>query len=401
MTEYDQGGALLPHRAWAFTLLLLIAVYASGISTNPPKWEEPRRSLVAMEMIERGDYVVPRLLGEPYRAKPPFQAWTIALVSGLDVRRAGATSARLVSLGSWLGILFMLWRLGIDGRRGRPHLLPPLIFATTATVVQFSRTGEIDLLFCFFVTAAWTAFEVGRRHGARWTQWTLSQVMVALGFLTKGLAPLFFYPPVLFCTWMRRRSGIRFSIPAFLLGTLLAIAVATAWLWPYSRMAPTEELQSRWAYELWRLTSGHGWLGFARHLATYPFLVLGVAAPWSLIALLWGADGWSRLGRLWREDPFLITATATVGWGVLVYLGIPGTDGRYLIPVLPFASVVLARMIVDGESVLRRRLAVVASNRAFWGITAFLFAAWVAIGGWDLAPDLRIRVGWRRRSPSA
>jgi hypothetical protein len=49
--------------------------------------------------------------------------------------------------------------------------------------------------------------------------------------------------------------------------------------------------------------------------------------------------------------------------------------------------------MIVGESVVRRRLVAVASSRAFWGITAFLFAAWVAVGGWELAPDLRIRVG--------
>jgi 4-amino-4-deoxy-L-arabinose transferase-like glycosyltransferase len=36
-------------------------------------------ALVAEEMIHRGDFAVPRLLGEPDASEPPLQSWLVVL----------------------------------------------------------------------------------------------------------------------------------------------------------------------------------------------------------------------------------------------------------------------------------------------------------------------------------
>ena len=81
--------------------LAFVWVYGYGIASYPLKWEEPRRCLVAQEMIESGDYVAPRLLGRPYYNKPPMQAWLIVAVTeslpvspSLSVRSSAATRIR-------------------------------------------------------------------------------------------------------------------------------------------------------------------------------------------------------------------------------------------------------------------------------------------------------------------
>jgi hypothetical protein len=38
--------------------LILLWIYGYRIAANPLTWEEPRRCLVALEMIYRGDYIV-------------------------------------------------------------------------------------------------------------------------------------------------------------------------------------------------------------------------------------------------------------------------------------------------------------------------------------------------------
>ena len=45
----------LPARLLLAAVLLLLWVYAFRIASYPAKWEETRRSLVAMGMIHRGD----------------------------------------------------------------------------------------------------------------------------------------------------------------------------------------------------------------------------------------------------------------------------------------------------------------------------------------------------------
>lgn len=341
-------------------LLLVVAllgwIYVHRIAENPPKWEESRRCLVALEMIERGDYVVPRVLGEPYRNKPPLHAWTIALSAGLRFDRVDPAVARAISLAALIAICALLWRLGIAGEPGRPDILPALILATTGMVLQFGRAGEIDLFFCAWIAAALGSFEWGRRRGSPTLQWCLPQLLIGFGVLTKGFAPLFFYPPVLWVVW-RYRGKIAFSPSRFLLGMILMLGVVGAWLIPYARLASLGELQSRWGAEVSRLVVGRDALDLLRHVAAYPFAALGVGLPWSLYALGIGRSDRLDAVRRIRDDPWLGLCAAVVGWGVLVYLFVPGTHGRYLIPVLPCFSVLIASLVrSSGERPVLGRL---------------------------------------------
>jgi 4-amino-4-deoxy-L-arabinose transferase-like glycosyltransferase len=156
-------------------------------------------------MIHRADYVVPRLLGEPYLNKPPMQSWLIVLLAGGEARRVGPLSVRLPTVLAVAGIAVLLFRLGISSACG-PRALPALVFLTFGMLPQYGRPGEMDLVFTLWVAAALAAFEVGRRRGAPAWQWVVSQALVGAGILTKGFASLFFHPPVLVATWRRRSA---------------------------------------------------------------------------------------------------------------------------------------------------------------------------------------------------
>ena len=101
-------------RAATLTLIgpVTVWIYTYGVAGNPLKWEEPRRCLVAMEMIHSGDYVVPRLLGELYLNKPVLQNPLIALASEFDMVRVGPLTVRAVSLVALLGVCLLMWRAG-------------------------------------------------------------------------------------------------------------------------------------------------------------------------------------------------------------------------------------------------------------------------------------------------
>lgn len=343
----------LPPWGWAAVAFILAFVYGRGVTGDPLRWEEPRRALVAMEMIHRGDYVVPRLLGEPYLNKPPLQGWTIAFFSGFDARRVGPLTVRLPTLLAVGGIAVLLWRLGASSRSG-PDVLPALVFVTFGILPQYGRPGEIDLLFTFWVTAALAAFEWGRRRGSPLPQWVWSQGLVALGVLTKGLAVLFFHPPVLLLSWRRRRE-VRFVPWAFALGLVLLLAVLAAWVVPYALHGPVLALRDRLGAEVAQRTVDSGSADALRHLASYPFVLLGAAAPWSLVVIA-GLLPRTRsvLGGL-VADPWRALCGATVLWGVAVFAFVPGTLPRYLVPVFPPAAVLVAAVL--GRIDRRRKLA--------------------------------------------
>jgi len=364
---------------------VLIWIYVYGIAANPPKWEEPRRSLVAMEMIHRGDYVVPRILGEPYLKKPPLQNWLAILLAGNRLPRVNAVVLRSISLLAICGTCLLLWRMGLTGlpgRRAGPRWLAPAVFLTTATIIQSGRAGEIDPLFCFTVTAAFACFELGRREDAPWLQWYVSQLFVALGVLTKILAPLFFYPPVLWMLW-RHRDAVRLRVVPFALGLVSSVLVVSAWLVPYSTLNPSSGIGDRWVMEVLARTVQKGWFVVAEHLATYPLMLFLWFLPWSIIVLLLllRREGRNAAARLVREDPLLALCQALVVWGIVVFLFVPEQKARYLIPVVPMFSVLVARFLAERTSLahlgrLRGFGTVVemSRRRIVWGV---ILAVWI------------------------
>jgi 4-amino-4-deoxy-L-arabinose transferase-like glycosyltransferase len=316
-------------------------VYLSGIASFPLRWEEPRRALVATEMIARGDYVVSRLLGRPYLNKPPMHSWAIAAASGFDPRRVGPLAVRLPSVLAVAVVAAVLWRLGTSSTSG-PRALPALVFLTLGILPQYGRPGEIDLPFTALVTAALAAFEAGRRRGSPLVQWVASQGLVGAGVLTKGFAPVFVHPPAALVAW---RRGMRVRPWAVGLGLLLMLGVVAAWLVPYSRSGPILALSERLSAEVAQRTTDAPAGEALRHLVRYPIVLLVAAAPWSL-ALLWLAHPRGReAARGLARDPWTALALAVVAWGVLVFAFVPGTLPRYLIPVLPFASVLAAALL--------------------------------------------------------
>jgi 4-amino-4-deoxy-L-arabinose transferase-like glycosyltransferase len=325
-------------------VLCFVWIYGYRISTNPLVWEEPRRCLVAMEMIERGDYVVPRLLGEVYRNKPPLQNWLLVLFSGNRVERVGAVPLRLISLLAIAGTAILLRSFCRTPGCPEPGWAPALVFVSIGIVMQYGRTGEVDGLFAFWVAASLWSFETGRRKRSLWRQWFLSQALLAPGILTKGISPLFFYPPVLWLA-VRSRRDFPFSLKAFLAGLAAEVCLVAAWLVPYSSAASLTSLgRNLWSGEVMSRTPFASTLGaLLEHLLAFPFEVLGSLLPWSGAALLWLAPGIRSycFGRI-RENAALRLCLAMSFWGFVLFWFMPGAKGRYLIPVYPFLSVLIA-----------------------------------------------------------
>ncbi|MEO0338168.1 MAG: hypothetical protein AAF242_03045, partial [Bacteroidota bacterium] len=63
---------------YAFYVLLLFGLFGA-LDIMDLRGEEPRRALVAWEMIQSGNYWQPRIQDWPYYNKPPIFNWMLAL----------------------------------------------------------------------------------------------------------------------------------------------------------------------------------------------------------------------------------------------------------------------------------------------------------------------------------
>ena len=197
-SESLPGSAALP-KAWLVLLsMLLLWLYGSRMAIDPLTWEEPRPCLVPLEMIARRDHIVPYVLGEPYRNKPPLQNWLIILFAGNRVDGVGPAPFRLISLLSLLGISWCLWQFARGQRTTSPAWMPVLIFLTMGIVMQYGRSGVLEPLFTFWVVAALVCFDAGRKREATWLQWVSGKN------IQTPLSPEIYTPPCpsLFCLSM-------------------------------------------------------------------------------------------------------------------------------------------------------------------------------------------------------
>ncbi len=98
-----QQEADVPRSWWreaevAVLIVLVVAAYLLRIGDVSMRGEESRRARVAFEMLERGDWIVPREQGQPFLSRPPLQNWLIAASrvvcgSAAAVGRASALGA--------------------------------------------------------------------------------------------------------------------------------------------------------------------------------------------------------------------------------------------------------------------------------------------------------------------
>ncbi|MGH9744416.1 MAG: ArnT family glycosyltransferase, partial [Candidatus Acidiferrum sp.] len=114
--------------------------------------DEPRYAWIARAMAETGDWVTPRLYGQPWFEKPPLYYWGAALsfkafgVSEAAARLPSAISALLATL----ALAWLAWRwYGGETARWLLLLLP-----STVDMIGFSHAAATDMPFSGMLTIA-------------------------------------------------------------------------------------------------------------------------------------------------------------------------------------------------------------------------------------------------------
>ncbi len=189
----------------ALVYLVVAAVALSPALLFPADWTgtEGRRMQIALEMLARGDWLMPTLGGEPTLAKPPLHYWVLAAVA----RWCGAHpwAARVPAL---LGC----WVLACASHRlvTRTHGVPAAWCAGTGVllaplVVALAPRAEIDPLFAVFAAGSILYLAYGAAFAKPVAQLG-GGVLGGLALLSKG-PPFLMLLSGLAAVWLRRRGG--------------------------------------------------------------------------------------------------------------------------------------------------------------------------------------------------
>src|SRR2546422_4695250 len=135
------------HRATRAAALVGLTLFlaARGIGTDVYEGGEAREALVAREIVETGDWVLPLWNGVMVPSKPPLFHWLVA--GGAVLTRAGVTEWTLRAPSVLLAgaVTLMVFLAGVAWGGPAVGTLAALVLATTPQFVHEAGHGRVDM----------------------------------------------------------------------------------------------------------------------------------------------------------------------------------------------------------------------------------------------------------------
>ncbi len=220
---------------------------------------EADRTLIAWEMVETKNYLVPHLLHTPILTKPPLYYWILAFFISLFGIAAEwvVRFPSVICAGAFAGAQFLLLR-GVGFSRSW-CAAGSVMLATGPAFQEFATLAEIDTLLGFL---SGTAFGVGFLAVERrsFLLSILTGLLLGLTFLAKGPPTLVFFTLGLsvFLLWARMypqassmsRSDLYRILRNFVLGLLIGGVPVFIWLWKLSEFIGGDALRSQFRVEI-------------------------------------------------------------------------------------------------------------------------------------------------------
>lgn len=133
--------------------------------------DEPRYAWIARAMATTGDWITPRLYGQPWFEKPILYYWAAAVgfLAHLPPEWAARLPSAFAALAAALAIGWLGWKHYGDHQDPSPGpaLFAPVIFSTSVAAIGFARAATADMLFSASIALAMaSAASVLRQRGA-------------------------------------------------------------------------------------------------------------------------------------------------------------------------------------------------------------------------------------------
>jgi len=367
--------------ALAVACYLLFFYSLTGVGMLGP--DEPRYAAIGREMARSGDWITPRLWGQPWFEKPPLLYWMTAAAFQLGVSEDLAPRLGVALLA--VCFLFFYWRTLRREFGETPALFSTAILGTCAAWLGYGHVGVTDLP----VSAAFSAamllalgwVERGDRRGL-----VPAAVLLGAAVLAKGLLPLALGLPLLWMGRSRLRDLLRPApIAAFLVVAVPWYALIIA------RQGSRFIDEFFWKQHLGRFTGGA--VSHPQPFWFYGPILVAALFPWSpLLALLFRTslykDRRRRLLLLWLVFGLVfLSASANK---------LPG----YLVPLVPAAAALAGLALAESPWAPQ----LLAACALLLGLVPTISAdlpdalargashAWTGIAGWGAAAAIVLAV---------
>ena len=327
-------------RKYLFVLLVIGAVIFFLKLGGKDLWDpdETRYAVVAREMRETGQLILPHLNGAIYAEKPPLFFWLVNLSVFLLGEDSELANRLPSALAGWITILLTFF-LGERLFNSRVGFLSASVLATCLFFPQISRWMMLDSLFTLLFLLTVCCFYLGyEKEEGRRKYYFLAGLIMGLGVLTKG--PVAYLPLPIFLIFAFLQRGLKkFWSYDLLLGILLSLAVVLAWLIP-ACLVGGEEYSKRILLEqtLGRL-SGNG-----KHVHAKPFFFYFIRfpiefIPWIVFLPTAFVFAFRRGEGIRRKELLFLSV-----WFIFIFVFftfVKGKKDNYILPLYPAAAIML------------------------------------------------------------
>ena len=297
--------------------------------------DEPRRTLVALELLFSGNWFYPTINGEAYLNKPAVFNWMIIALYKIFGSYDEWVS-RLTTV-----IFSLLCSLGIYKFLRDKYDESTAVFVSLAFIINGrflfydSFLGMMDLPFAFFSLGAFYFLFYNDKE-ASYGDMFLSYSFAAMAFLLKGIPGLYFQFINVLVYFIKQKNIRHFGIKKHLLAASSGLAIICSYYVAFfesSSVDPVVYFENLFNESSKRTVSRFGIWATVKHLLYFPLDSIGNFLPWTLGLFAFFSKNLRRRIFVVRMNRLLFILMLLQ---LIPYWTSPEVSARYLYCILPF-----------------------------------------------------------------
>ena len=341
---------------------------------------EPREAIVAVGMLDSGNWILPVSNGDIIPYKPPMLAWCIAALS-LFVGHVTEFTSRLPSAMALIIMVFWGFRFYARRTSAMQALLAGVITFTAFEVFRAGYACRVDMLLTMFMVGALYSLYVYWENGLKGVPWT-AVLMMSGACLTKG--PVGVFLPCLCAGVFMLFQKVRWTeaVWKLVLCGVLSLVIPAVWYVLAYMQGGQRFLDLALEENVGRMTGSMSyeshenpfWYNFITVIsgyAPYTLLIILALIPWSKVNALVPprVKSWYREFRAMAPvEQFSLLCIVII----FVFYCIPKSKRSvYLLPIYPFIAFFVARFVMYLAVIKHRSIKIYAALIAAVAVAAY------------------------------